>query len=232
MSSTRRRRPSGVTVAPARRSASASWSVPVSTSTNQPPTPVRSSSSGPAAATRPSTRMTALSQTRSTSSSRCDDSSTLMPNSVPTRRMSASMSSRCTGSRPSVGSSSSTSAGSWASAAASFTRCFWPVDIVPTGRNRSSPSPTWYSASLARVVAARWGRPWISARWAHEVVGLHVGRQRLVLGRVADDGPHVGAGRHRVEAEHLEAAAVGVGAARGPGRAASSCRRRWRRAGR
>ena len=47
----------------------------------------------------------------------------------------------------------------------------------------------------------------------HEVVGLHVGRQRLVLGGVADDGPHVGTGRHRVEAEHLEAAAVGVGEA-------------------
>ena len=34
-----------------------------------------------------------------------------------------------------------------------------------SGRNRSSPRPTSYRASLARAVASRRGRPWISAMW-------------------------------------------------------------------
>ena len=44
------------------------------------------------------------------------------------RRISASISSRPAGSRPLVGSSSSTSCGSWTSAWASLTRCFIPVE--------------------------------------------------------------------------------------------------------
>ena len=56
-------------------------------------------------------------------------------------------------------------AGSWAIAWASFTRWRCPVDIVPIGRKRSSPRPTSHSASLARLVASRRGRPWSSAMW-------------------------------------------------------------------
>ena len=67
------------------------------------------------------------------------------------------MSSRWTGSRPSVGSSSSSRAGSWARAAASFTRWRCPVDMVPTARKRSSPRPTCQSASLARAGGVRGG---------------------------------------------------------------------------
>ena len=47
---------------------------------------------------------------------------------VPIRRIRASMSSRPAGSRPLVGSSSSTSCGSCTSAWASLTRCFMPVE--------------------------------------------------------------------------------------------------------
>ena len=88
-----------------------------------------------------------------------------IPNSVPTRRMSASISSRWSGSSPLVGSSRSTSLGSWAIAEASFTRWRCPVDIVPIGRKRSSPRSTCQSASLARWIAAFRGMPWSSARW-------------------------------------------------------------------
>ncbi len=76
----------------------------------------------PLATTRPSARMTVASQVRSISSSRCDERTTSTPNSVPMRRMRASISSRCMGSSPLVGSSSSNRAGSWATAAASLTR--------------------------------------------------------------------------------------------------------------
>ena len=99
--------------------------------------------------------------------------------------------------------------GSWAMAWASFTRWRWPVDIVPMGRKRSSPSPTDHSASLARLVASRVGQAVHLGDVAHEVVGPGVGRQAVVLGGVADARPHRGAGRRRVEAEHLERAAVG-----------------------
>ena len=85
--------------------------------------------------------------------------STLMPCSVASRLMSASMSVRCIGSRPSVGSSKITSSGWCATAWASFTRWRWPVDMVPMGRKRSSPRPTSQSVSLARCVAATFGSP-------------------------------------------------------------------------
>ena len=65
-----------------------------------------------------------------------------MPNSVPMRRMRASISVRCIGSSPSVGSSRSTSSGSCAIAEASLTRCRCPVDISPTGRPDSV--PVWF----------------------------------------------------------------------------------------
>ena len=47
---------------------------------------------------------------------------------------SASISSRPEGSRPAVGSSSRTKAGSWTKAWPSFTRCFMPVEYCPMGR--------------------------------------------------------------------------------------------------
>ena len=53
---------------------------------------------------------------------------TEIPNSRPILAMSPSISSRPAGSRPFVGSSRSSSSGSWTSAWASFTRCFMPVE--------------------------------------------------------------------------------------------------------
>ena len=116
-----------------------------------------------------------------------------MPNSVPIRRMRSSMSSRWTGSRPSVGSSSRTRSGSWAMAWASFTRCRCPVDMVPTGG--SAPRPG--RPARARRWPGRWPRGGEAVdlgHVAHEVVGPHVGREQVVLGGVADAGPDLGPG--------------------------------------
>ena len=124
-----------------------------------------SSAIPPSATTRPASRITTDALTRSTSSSRCDERMTCMPRSAPTCWIRASMSSRWDGSSPLVGSSSSSSSGSWTMAWASLTRWRWPVLMVPTGRNRSSPRPTSHRASLAREVASRRGRPCSSARW-------------------------------------------------------------------
>ena len=71
---------------------------------------------------------TSQSQTRSTSPSRCEQTTTEMLNSVPIRWIRVSIASRPAGSRPLVGSSSSNRSGSCTSACASFTRCFMPVE--------------------------------------------------------------------------------------------------------
>ncbi len=86
----------------------------------------------------PPSMTTRWSQVRSSSPSRWVVTSTEMPKSECTRRISASISSRPAGSRPLVGSSSSTNFGSWTSAWASLTRCFMPVEYPPIGRYRSS----------------------------------------------------------------------------------------------
>ena len=79
--------------------------------------------------------------------------------------MSVSISLRCVGSKPDVGSSSSTNSGSEAIACASLTRWRCPVDMVPSVRVRSSPSPTSHRLSEARVRASLRGRPRTCDRW-------------------------------------------------------------------
>ena len=77
---------------------------------------------------------TKKSLTRSISPSRWLHTITAMPNSRPVRRTSSSISSRPAGSRPLVGSSSSSRRGSCTSDWASLTRCFIPVLYPPMGR--------------------------------------------------------------------------------------------------
>ena len=202
----RRRR--AVTSRPRAARIDASSSARSSTSTTSPSGPRRRSASVPACTTSPPSTITTASQIRSTSSRWWDDTTMCTPNSVPMRRMRASISVRCIGSSPSVGSSSRTSSGSWAIAEASLTRCRWPVDIVPTGRKRSSPRPTSHSASFARWTAARRGSRCISARWRTKSVAASSDRQVVVLGRVADPRPHLDAGRRGIPAEHGQLAAV------------------------
>ena len=52
----------------------------------------------------------------------------MIPKSVPVRLIRSSISSRPDGSRPLVGSSRSSTLGSWTRAWASLTRCFMPVE--------------------------------------------------------------------------------------------------------
>ena len=83
---------------------------------------------GAARRSRPPSIATRKSQTRSISPRRCDARTIAIPNSVPVRRTSPSMSSRPAGSSPFVGSSSSSSCGSWTRAWASITRWRIPVE--------------------------------------------------------------------------------------------------------
>src|SRR5687767_12817914 len=103
------------------------------------------------------------SQVRSTSAMRCEEKSTLMPKSRWVFRTSSSISSRPNGSRPAVGSSRKTNAGSCTRAWPSFTRCFMPVEYPPIERYRSSNRPVCRSVSAARVRATVGGKPLASA---------------------------------------------------------------------
>jgi hypothetical protein len=89
---------------------------------------------GAARSSRPASMATRKSHTRSISPSRWLATTTVIPNSVPVRRTSSSISSRPDGSRPFVGSSSRSSFGSWTIAWASLTRCFMPVEYPPMAR--------------------------------------------------------------------------------------------------
>ena len=202
----RRRRRSRRSRAPVRIDASSS--ARPSTSTTSPAGPRRTSASVPACTTSPPSTITTASQILSTSSRWWDDTMMCMPNSLPMRRIRSSISVRCIGSSPSVGSSRRTSSGSCAIAEASFTRCRWPVDIVPTGRKRSSPRPTSQSASLARCTAARRGNRCISARCRTRSCRRQLRRQVVVLRRVADARPQLEPGRRGIVSEHGQLAGV------------------------
>ena len=164
--------------------------------------PVRSSSESvvPETTSLPASIITTWSQTCCTSSSRWVAISTEMPN-VPRRATSASISSRPSGSRPAVGSSSSTSSGSPTSAWASLVRWRMPVENPLIGRNRASSSPTRSRMSDARWRAARAGSPlsspnvdttsaavWSSGR--HSCSGMYPSRARTPIGSLATSMPH------------------------------------------
>ena len=162
----------------------------------------------PAPRRDPSRSTTTASQVRSTSSSTCDENSTRMPRSRERRRTSSSISSRPCGSRPLVGSSSTTSSGECTSACASLTRWRMPVENVPIRRRRSSSSPTWKSTSLARSTAMRRGSPRSSPEVHHEIARRHPAGQALVLRHVADAAPQLEPARDRVDAEQARRAGV------------------------
>ena len=85
------------------------WASSPSTSTSRVPVASRKSPVREARSSRPPSRITTWSLTRSSSPSRWEVTSTEMPKSWPIRCTRPSMSSRAAGSRPLVGSSSSTS---------------------------------------------------------------------------------------------------------------------------
>ena len=121
-------RPSRRTGSPMAVSAAASSSVPSLTSTASTSLASVIAEIRSARSSRPPSMAISESQIRSTSPSRCEQTTTEMPNSVPIRWISASIASRPAGSRPLVGSSSSSRSGSCTRAWASLTRCFMPVE--------------------------------------------------------------------------------------------------------
>ena len=182
-------------------------SVRSSTSTTRPSGPRRRSARVPAPTTTPPSTITTASQMRSTSSRWCDEMTMSIPNSVPMRRIRSSISDRWIDrARPSARRGGLP--GSCAIAAASLTRCRCPVDMVPTARNRSSPSPTSQSASLARWTAARRGTRCSSARWRTSLRRRELVGQVVVLRRVADARANLVPGPGGVLAEHDEPAGV------------------------
>ena len=136
--------------------------------------------------------------------------STEMPN-VPRRATSSSISSRPSGSRPAVGSSSSTSSGSPTSAWASLVRWRIPVEKPPIGRKRASSRPTRSRMSEARWRAARGGSPLSSPKVATTSDADLIERQAVVLGHVAEPRPHGDGIGGDVDAAHLDAALRRVG---------------------
>src|SRR6185369_13494442 len=126
--STRMAGPSTATRRPRAVSRSTRASRPSSTSTASVPVRSVNEPSGADRSSLPFSIATRWSQTRSISPSRCEATITAIPNSLPVRRISSSISSRPAGSRPFVGSSRRRSRGSWTSAWASLTRCFIPVE--------------------------------------------------------------------------------------------------------
>ena len=115
-----------------------------------------SSARVPDAATRPRSRMTTRSQTRSTSPIRCELSSTATPRLRRSSTMSRT-STRPSGSSALVGSSSTTSSGRATRATASPRRCCMPLEKPPTRSPARSARPT--SARHSRCSAARHVEP-------------------------------------------------------------------------
>ena len=202
-----------------------SWPGPTSTVT----VPVRSSSESVAPATtrRPALIITTWSHTFCTSSSRCVAISTEMPNE-PSRATSASMSSRPTGSRPAVGSSSSTSSGS-------LDDRLRELRPLPHARRELADrsEPRFVEADevedVGRALAggAR-GQPAQLAERRDDVGRALVERQAVVLGHVAEAGPHADRIACDVECRTPRCDLPSGGRARAAGGTSSSCPRRWR----
>ncbi|CAM5404138.1 hypothetical protein SFUMM280S_05303 [Streptomyces fumanus] len=110
-----------------------------------------SSAGVPSKRTVPPAMTSTRRQSIATSSVWWVDSSTVRPS--PARAISSRNRIRCSGSSPTVGSSSTRKPGSPTSAAASATRCRIPPDSFRIRRPRTSPSPT--SSSTRRTSRCR-----------------------------------------------------------------------------
>ena len=123
-----------------------------------------SSETRPLATTLPWSRMQTRSQSRSTSSSWCDENSTPTPSAACSLSRSAIVST-ASGSSPENGSSRTRSVGLPTSAAPSCTRCWlpsdrsWTVDFSRPRRSRSAISSDAISFAFGRVLPSR------SAKW-------------------------------------------------------------------
>ena len=169
----------------------------------------------------PSRMIPTLSQTRSTSSSSCEERKTAQPRSR-SSRTSARNSSCISGSRPLVGSSKISSSGRWKRARIS--PIFWrfPRESSPSGRSRSA------RKRVGELLGA--AGPSIAAQAREQRDRLvPAGRSAVaeVAGQVAEPGADRDAVALDVEAEEAGAAPRSGGAGRAGCGSSSSCRPRW-----
>ena len=132
----------------------------------------------PAAASRPWTSTITRSASRSTSLSTCELTITVRP-SAPSRLNSSIRCTRCTGSAPFSGSSSTSTCGSVTSAAATLVRWRMPLLKPSTRRSATSSRPTVSQRAVGRVAV---GDAVQLGDVAHELPGGEPGRHGLVLG--------------------------------------------------
>ena len=128
-----------------------------STWTTTAPAPRISSSMGPWRITRPWSTIATASQVRSTSSSRCEDSTTVRPSSARLAIM-ARISCMPAGSSPFIGSSRMSSSGSASRHAATPRRWRMPIEYVATLSPARSARPTLASDGAIRCPRRRPGR--------------------------------------------------------------------------
>ena len=141
----------------------------------------------PLATSPPSLMIATASQRRSTSSSWWLENRTGTPASRARATRTSLMTSTPTGSRPLNGSSRMRAIGSWTSAVASCTRCWFPARAAPRGRPPGSRRPTcsiqWRAAGGGPAVGA------VQPREVGELLlDAHLGVQAALLRHVAEPG--------------------------------------------
>ena len=160
-----------------------------------------SASSGPASASRPSCRIATWSAIPSIACRSWVVTKTVVPRSARSPMTSWKTASRATTSRPSVGSSSSSSSGAWPSASASMTAPFWPFESRPKARSAGTSKRRNRSATAGGVPARV--EPGAEGR---ERERRHLRWRVRLLRHDADPGHEARAVPPRVLAEEADAA--------------------------
>ena len=131
-----------------------------------------------------------------------------MPNSVPMRRIRSSISVRCIGSSPSVGSSRRTSSRIVRDRGGELHALPLPRGHRPD-RTEALLAEADQPERVVRALHGRAAREQVHLREVPDEVGRRELRRKVVvLGRVADARPHLDPGRRRILAEHGQLAGV------------------------
>ena len=172
-----------------------------STSRWRRPERALSSSMAPAATIRPLAMITTSSHTSSTRSSWWLENTTPTPGRAPARGRPRS-SSRCRSGRGREnGSSRTSSSGSWASATASWTRCWLPCDSSSSFDFARSPRPIRSSQRVAAASASRPLQPVLLGEVGELLADPHPRVQAALLGHVAEAQARVAVDRRALPAD-------------------------------
>ena len=159
-----------------------------------------SSSIGPAATMRPLAMMTTSSHTSSTRSSWWLEKMTPTPAAARSRTTSVIVAMPI-GSRPLNGSSRTSSSGSWASATASWTRCWLPCDSSSSFDLARSPRPIRSSQRARRGRRVLRLHPVLLGEVRELLEDPHPRVQAALLGHVAEPQPRLAADDRAVPAD-------------------------------